>query len=452
MRIARERLHFVGIGGIGMSGLAELLHNMGATVTGSDLSTNAMTERLKSLGIRIFQGHVEENVGDVDVVVYSSAVQRENPELANARARKIPTIPRAEILAEVMRLKRGIAVGGSHGKTTTTSLLASIFIHAQMDPTIVVGGRLDLIKSTSLLGQGPWLIAEADESDGSFLKLSPEIAIITNVDNDHLDHYKTFENLQNAFVEFARKVPFYGLSVVCGDDPLVRKIFEGFNKRIVFYGFREENDYFIRLKDARAIIFKRTEKEEPQEIGSFALQIPGKHNVLNALSAFVVGMEAGLSAETCIKGLELYQGVDRRLQKKGELKGVLVYDDYGHHPTEIKAVIQALKEKFPERRLVLIFQPHRYSRTQFCWDQFRDCFEGADLLMMTEIYAAGEKPIFGIEGKTLLSHVQNVKEKNFISLWKDSVSEIQKRLKANDLVVTLGAGDISKLGPELLKV
>ncbi len=311
MRLAQAKVHFIGIGGIGMCGLAELLKNMGGHVSGSDLSENAQVQRLRTLGITVQIGHAPENVSDAEVVVYSSAVKPDNPEFREARRLKIPLIPRAEALAEIMRLKRGIAVGGSHGKTTTTSMAAAVFLHAGAQPTIVVGGRLDLIKSTALLGQGDWLIAEADESDGSFSRLSPEIVIVTNIDNDHLDYYGTVAQLKRAFFDFAMRVPFFGLAIVCGDDTAVRETFRDYGKRILTYGFSAENDVRISGERGQYEVFREDEK-----LGVFRLQLPGRHNALNATAALLAGLEAGFSFAVCSAGLESFAGVDRRFQFK----------------------------------------------------------------------------------------------------------------------------------------
>ncbi|MEQ1665319.1 MAG: UDP-N-acetylmuramate--L-alanine ligase, partial [Bdellovibrionales bacterium] len=345
-------MHFIGIGGIGMCGLAELMHNMGVQVKGSDISENQQTLRLREIGIKIEIGHRAENISDIDVAVYSSAVKNNNIEYAEAKRQHIPLIPRAEALAEIMRLKRGVAVAGTHGKTTTTSMVATLFLNAHLDPTIVVGGRLDLIKSTAKLGSGEWLIAEADESDGSFNRLSPEIAIITNIDNDHLDHFGNIQNLENAFYEFASRLPFYGVAIVCGDDERIKNVFKEFPKRILTYGFEKSNHFRIEGSKSHYKIFK-----EQELLGDFHLQIPGKHNALNALAAIITGHLAGVPYDRCLKGIEAYAGVDRRFQKKGTAFGVDYYDDYGHHPTEIKAVLAAFKEQFPDRRVVTLFQP-----------------------------------------------------------------------------------------------
>lgn len=451
MRLQKAKFHFVGVGGIGMCGLAELLHNIGARVSGSDISENANTERLKDLGVQIFKGHQAANVGDADVVVYSSAIQNSNPEIAEARAKQIPLMPRAEALAEIMRLKRGLAVAGTHGKTTTTSMTSAIFLDAGMSPTIVVGGRFELIKSTALLGSGEWLVAEADESDGSFHKLSPEIAIITNIDSDHLDHFKTFENLQKSFLDFAHRVPFYGVCIVCGDDPQVRSLFENFHKRILFYGFDEKNDLVLKGENGQYELWSNDRlTKASKKLGVFTVKVPGRHNALNAVAAITAGMSAGLSFEACAKGISTYEGVDRRFQFKGEKKGIRVFDDYGHHPTEVRATLQAFREKFPQKRVVVYFQPHRYSRTEHCWHDFTNAFSQSDVLLLTDIYPAGEAPIPGITSEKL---AQEMKHSHTTYLPKDdqAVGRILTVLKEGDVFVTLGAGDGWKLGMEVLE-
>lgn len=444
MKLAKARVHFIGVGGIGMCGLAELLHNMGTKVSGSDIAENAQTQRLRAMGIQVHIGQRPEQVREAEVAVYSSAVKADNPEFKEARTRKIPLIPRAEALAEIMRLKRGIAIGGSHGKTTTTSLAASVFLEAKAEPTIVVGGRLDLIKSTALLGQGEWMVAEADESDGSFLRLSPEMVVVTNIDNDHLDHYGTVENLKKAFFDFASRIPFYGLAIVCGDDPVVREVFHDFPKRVLSYGFDEHNDLRLRGEKSEYQVYLGNVR-----LGAFKLQVPGRHNALNAAAALAAGLEAGFSFDTCAKGLQAFAGVDRRFQFKGQAGGVDIYDDYGHHPTEILAVLAAFKEKFPNRRLVTVFQPHRYSRTLLCWDQFLGCFKGADRVMICDIYAASEMPIKDITTERLVQELDHPSAVHLIGE-ADRVATIRKELRPGDVLVTLGAGDVWKLGMAVL--
>lgn len=445
MKLESSSFHFIGIGGIGMCGLAELLHSMGAKVSGSDLSKNANTERLSRLGIPIFVDHKPEHVDSVDVVVYSSAVRFNNPEVLEAKRKKIPLIPRAEALAEIMRFKRGIAVGGTHGKTTTTSMLSTLFIENKKDPTIMIGGRLDLIQSTAFLGRGEWMIAEADESDGSFHKLSPEIAIITNIDSDHLDHFKTFENLERAFFDFANKVPFYGMSIVCGDNIKMQKVFENYSKKIIFYGFEDHNHVRLQGKNGKYKLF-----EKDQLMGEFEVQLPGKHNALNATAAILAGVHAGLTFEQCAYGVAKFSGVDRRFHFKGEKAGVKVYDDYGHHPTEVQATLQAFREKFPQNRICILFQPHRYSRTELCWNDFLTSFKECDLLMISDIYAASESPLPGIHSERL---TQEVDHKNKIYVNKENLNSdyLKSQLKPGDIFVTLGAGDGWKLGLSLLE-
>lgn len=464
------RVHFIGIGGIGMCGLAELLHNMGSTVTGSDLADNAQVQRLRELGIKVQIGQKAENIHGSEVVVYSSAVKPANPEYAEARRLKIPLIPRAESLAEIMRLKRGVAVGGSHGKTTTTSMIAAIFLEAQTNPTIVVGGRLDLIKSTAVLGSGEWMIAEADESDGSFSRLNPEIALVTNIDNDHLDHYGTFEHLKKAFVDFAGRVPFYGAAVVCWDDPVIRETFAHFGKRLVRYGFSPEADLRIEGEKGQYKVFSNGEL-----LGSFQLHVPGKHNALNAVAALATAMEAGIDFATAVRGLDRFRGVDRRFQHKGTVAQMDVFDDYGHHPTEIEAVLKAFRERFGDRRLIVAFQPHRYTRTKLCWEQFLTCFGLADRVFITDIYAAGEDPIAGVDAPSMIAGILAQDAK---SIPREGVTRIESKsgltpvlrataeMLADELktphaagaarggaaLFTLGAGDIWKLSSEVLDV
>lgn len=450
MKLEKAKFHFIGVGGIGMCGLAELLHNIGAVVTGSDASENANTERLKEMGIKVFKGHLAENVGAADVVVYSSAIPFTNPEIKEARAREIPLIPRAEALAEIMRIRRGIAVAGTHGKTTTTSLISSIFLEANQDPTIVIGGRFERIKSTALLGKGEWLIAEADESDGSFNKLSPEIAVITNIDSDHMDHYKTFENLKRAFYDFSYRVPFYGMVIACGDDAVVRQVFENYNKRILFYGFDLKNDFVVSGKNGKYTVRRKEALTQNLiELGEFQLQMPGVHTALNATAAIAVAMAAGIDFNTCALGLNKFEGVDRRFQFKGEAAGIKVYDDYGHHPTEVRATLQAFREKFPTNRLVVYFQPHRYSRTQHCWQDFKSCFSQSDVLFLGDIYPAGEPPIAGINSENLLHEMKQAN--SFHSPKSEQQSRIiSQDLKEGDIFITLGAGDGWKLGLDVL--
>jgi UDP-N-acetylmuramate--alanine ligase len=447
LKFHATKFHFVGVGGIGMCGLAELLSNMGAVVTGSDVSQNAQTEYLKSVGVEVIVGHSKENIGDVDVVVYSSAIVMTNPEIVEALRRKIPVIRRAEALAEIMRLKRGVAIAGTHGKTTTTSLTACVLIAANMDPTAVVGGRLDLFKSTAKLGNGDWLVAEADESDGSFHRLSPEVVVITNIDTDHLDHYKSFETLKRAFFDFASIIPFYGVAIVCGDDPVIQEVFKSFSKRLITYGFGEHNDYRIQKVSAGRYSISHL----GDLVGEFNNRLPGDHNALNATAAIIAGLQTGAGVEHGIQAIESFRGVDRRFQHKGFAKGVDFYDDYGHHPTEVKAVLKGFRDHFGARKIKVLFQPHRYSRTQICWNEFLTSFRDADEVYVAEIYKAGETPIEGITGRKLAeaidhSHVQ------FIDLTQtQELEKFKSELLAHDVVVTLGAGDVYKVGEKMLE-
>ena len=445
MRLSKAKVHFIGIGGIGMSGIAELLHTMGGQVTGSDLSENQQVQHLRSHGISVAIGHSAENIRDCDVVVYSSAVKQNNPEYRAAFTRRIPLIPRAEALAELMRLKRGLSIAGTHGKTTTTSLAASIFLAAGYDPTIVVGGRLEAIRSTAQLGRGEWLIAESDESDGSFNRLSPEIVIITNVDNDHLDHYGTFANLQKAYFEFASRIPFYGCLIVCGDDPKTRAVFEDFGKRIIFYGIEESNQVVLKKTSNGYQIFS-----EGRSLCEFALPLPGQHNALNATAALIAAQEAGIRLDVAAKALASFRGVGRRFQKRGQWGGIDFYDDYGHHPTEVRAVLSGFREMYPDRALRVLFQPHRYSRTQICWDEFCACFQNSDELFLLDIYPAGEKPIEGIHSERLAREIQHKKVHYLSARGPAEINRMAESLKGTDIFLTLGAGDVWKIGDEVL--
>ncbi len=446
MKIATNTFHFIGVGGIGMSGLAEVLFSLGAKVSGSDVKDGAMTTHLKKLGINIFIGHDESHVGEPDVVVYSSAITKDNPEYRYALKHKIPLIRRAEALAELMRLRRGIAVAGTHGKTTTTSLVSSMLMEAGLDPTVIVGGVVKKLNSNVRWGQGEWLVAEADESDGSFDKLAPEIAIITNVDNDHLDFYGTYENLKLAYQNFAEKIPFYGRLVFCGDDNDLRQIFADFPKKSLSYGFSQDCDYVLKSKgDSVFEVYV-----ENQMIGEFKSSLPGKHNGLNSLAAIIVGLEGlGLDFPTAAKGIESFDGVGRRFQIHPQSKVPIVFiDDYAHHPTEVYHVLEAVKERYPTQRIVAVFQPHRYSRVQSCWDQFLNCFKQADVLYITDIYPAGELPVEGITTENLIASLET--RDNATAEWISGdldivFAKIQPSLKDHDVVIVLGAGNINQL-------
>ncbi len=434
-----------------MNGIAEVLINLGHQVSGSDLRETPVTNRLRTLGARIFIGHSEQNVQGADVVVISSAVSRENPEVRSAEAQLIPVIPRAEMLAELMRMKYGVAVAGAHGKTTTTSMIATLLGFGGIDPTIVIGGRLNSLGSNARLGQSDFLVAEADESDGSFLKLSPTIAVVTNLDEEHLDFYGSMEKIRETFLAFINKVPFYGLAVLCLDHPEVQALIPGVRKRFLTYGMSAQAD--LQASDITQKGFESsfavTLKGKP--LGRFTLQSPGRHNVLNALAAIAVGLELGLTVPVIREGFTTYSGVQRRFTLKGERGGVLVVDDYGHHPTEILATLTVANEIKP-RRLVTVFQPHRYTRTRDLFSRFETCFNQTDLLVLTEIYPAGEKPIPDV---TALKLYQGILEHGhrdvvFIPEKEKIVEYLLKILREGDLVLTLGAGDIYKIGEDLL--
>lgn len=433
-----------------MSGLAEVLFSLGAKVSGSDAAEGSVTNHLKTLGITVHIGHDENNLSEPDVVVYTSAISKENPEYLYALKNKIPLIRRAEALAELMRLRRGIAVAGTHGKTTTTSLVASMLMDSGLDPTVIVGGVIKRINSNVKWGQGDWLVAEADESDGSFDKLSPEVAIITNIDNDHLDFYGTFENLKLAYQNFAEKIPFYGRLVYCGDDNDLREIFSNFPKKSLSYGFSEDCDYVLKSKgDSVYQVFL-----DGKPIGEFKSSLPGNHNALNSIAAIIVGIEAlGLEFNSATKGIENFDGVGRRFQIQPQNKTSTIFiDDYAHHPTEVRNVLDAVKEKYPEKRIVAIFQPHRYSRVKSCWKDFLDCFSVPDCLYITDVYAAGEVAIDNINSERLVKEIQDksgINNTQWVSGDLDIVyAKLQPELKQDDVVIVLGAGNINQLTPK----
>jgi UDP-N-acetylmuramate--alanine ligase len=449
-----KHIHFVGVGGIGMSGIAELLLNLGYEVSGSDLRESAVTQRLFQLGGKIFSGHNKENIEGADVVVYSSAVPHDNPELREAREKYVPVIPRAEMLSELMRLKYGIAVAGAHGKTTTTSMIASILMSGNLDPTVVIGGRLDIWGgSNAKLGQGEFLVAESDESDGSFMVLSPTIGVVTNIDHEHLDHYGDMEALRNAFIEFINKIPFYGLAVLCLDNEEIQGIIPHLKKRYVTYGMSSQAD--LRAKDVRRSSLQTAFEAvyENRSLGDVVVGMPGTHNVLNALAAIAVGLELDISMEDIRKGLKDLGGLGRRFQIKGEKAGVLVLDDYGHHPTEISATLGTARECWPERRLVVVFQPHRYTRTHALYDRFVLCFNHADVLVVAPLYSAGEPSMEGVDAAWLCQGIKEHGHKEVI-LGRDQaeiLETLMKLVKPGDVVVTLGAGDIHYVGDRLLE-
>lgn len=445
-----KKLHFVGIGGIGMSGIAEVLLNMGYTVTGSDLRESETVKRLTGLGAKVHIGHGAENVHGSDVVVISSAVRQDNPEVVEAHSLNIPVIPRAQMLAELMRLRFGIAVAGSHGKTTTTSMIEAVLSHGGLDPTIVVGGKVQTLGSNARLGEGDFMVVEADESDGSFLLLSPVISVLTNIDEEHMDHYEDMEDLENAFTAFLNKIPFYGLSVLCLDCPRVSALAKDYNKRLVTYGFNPEAE--LRAEDVRIDGFETrfTVIHSGEELGEITIHTPGRHNAQNALAAVAVGMELGMSFEEVREGLSKFKGIDRRMQIKGSGRGITVVDDYAHHPREIEVTIDAIKNT-GAGRLLVIFQPHRYSRTKLLFNEFAEVLQNADQLYLLDIYAASEDPIEGVSSEKLYEAVRSAgyESVTYINGTKDVVETVLGDLKDGDTVLTLGAGNVWTYGEKI---
>jgi UDP-N-acetylmuramate--alanine ligase len=447
-----QQIHLVGIGGSGMSGIAEVLLTLGYKVTGSDLQASETTRRLEEQGGRIFFGHQESNVGEAQVVVISSAVAATNPEVLVAKARQIPVIPRAEMLAELMRLKFGVAIAGAHGKTTTTSMVANVLAQGGLDPTMVIGGKVNALGSHARLGRGDILVAEADESDGSFLRLSPTVVAVTNLDREHLDHYGSMERLNECFAEFINKIPFYGLAVLCADDDRLRALFPRIVKRYQTYGLQERDGIVPDFK-ATDVVLKQWGAEfrahfRGKNLGPFRLAVPGIHNVSNALVAIAIGVELDIPVDLIRKGLAAFTGVERRFHLRGEAGGIMVVDDYGHHPTEVKATLAAAKQGWGDRRLVVLFQPHRYSRTRDCMEEFTHAFDQAEMVFMTDIYAAGEQAIPGVSGANLAEAIRAAGHPSvtFVERKESLPDEVMPHLKPGDLVLTLGAGDIWKAG------
>jgi UDP-N-acetylmuramate--alanine ligase len=448
-----RHIHFVGVGGSGMSGIAEVLLNLGYVVSGSDQKRSSVTERLTAQGARVFEGHDATHVEGAHVVVISTAVRPTNPEVVEARRLGIPVIPRAEMLAELMRLKYGVAVAGSHGKTTTTSMVAMILDKGGLDPTVVVGGRLGVLGSGARLGRGDYMVAEADESDRSFLKLSPTVAVVTNIDREHLDTYKDLADVQEAFLGFLNKVPFYGAGVVCLDDGPVQDILPRVERRIVTYGLSPQAQVSardVRLKPSGSTYVLSA---NGQTLGEIDVAVPGAHNVLNSLAAVAVGLELAVSFESIRQGLAAFTGVDRRFQIRGDAGGVLVVDDYGHHPTEIRATLETLRGRAGSRRTVVLFQPHRYTRTQHLWDEFCRAFHLADVLLLADIYPAGEEAVSGITSEALAEAIarRGHRQVLYVGDLKAATDRLAREVKEGDVVLTLGAGSVWTAGDELLK-
>jgi UDP-N-acetylmuramate--alanine ligase len=448
-----KRIHFVGIGGIGMSGIAEVLLNLGYTISGSDLADSEITRRLARLGVRCSAAHQAENVVQADVVVVSSAVTAENVEVAAAKARKIPVIPRAEMLAELMRMKYGVAVAGSHGKTTTTSLIATMLAKGGLDPTLVIGGRLNNLGGNAKLGQGEFMVAEADESDGSFLRLNPMVAVVTTIDREHLDFYRDLAEIQTAFGQFLKKVPFYGFCVVCGDEANIRAILPSLTKKVFTYGLHGDRDYSAREVRPQGFGSTFVAMRHGNVLGPVMLNIPGLHNISNALAAIATGVELDIPFSCIQEALCDFSGIQRRFEVKGEAGGITIVDDYGHHPTEIEATLRTARLVWPERRLIAIFQPHRYTRTQALWREFCPPLLMADVLLLTEVYGAGERPIAGVSGALIWEGVQALGHPQalFLPRREELAAEMLRHIHSGDVVLTLGAGDVWKVGEQVLR-
>ncbi|MDR1401052.1 MAG: UDP-N-acetylmuramate--L-alanine ligase [Endomicrobium sp.] len=444
-----QNIHFVGVGGSGMSGIAEVLVNLGHNISGSDLKKSDITDYLKTIGVKICIGHDEKNVGTAEVVVTSSAISMDNPEIVVAFKKKIPVISRIEMLVELARLKYAITVAGTHGKTTTASLTSLVLDEGGFNPTIVIGGRLKNLKSSARLGKGDYIVVEADESDGSFLKLSSAIAVVTNIDNDHLDYYDNIRNLKEAFVEYINCVPFYGAAVICSDDKIVKEIISKIKRKYITYGIKGNPDIkasnirLIKNHTSFEVIYKNS------NIGTVRIKSPGEHNVSNSLAAIGVGLWLGIPFRLISKAINKFDGIGRRLELKGKKNGVTVIDDYGHHPTEIVATLRAIRNFWPKRRIIVLFQPHRYTRTKQLFNEFGLSFSDADVIEVLDIYPAGERPVEGVTSDLILKSLINNKCK---AVKFSSLRKILQYLRVGDVVLTLGAGDVWNKGEELLSM
>jgi len=454
-----QRIHFVGIGGIGMSGIAEVLLNLGYKVSGSDLKSSAATQRLAGLGATTFEGHRTENISGAEVVVTSSAIAADNPEVTEAHKLHIPVIQRAEMLAELMRLKYGIAIAGMHGKTTTTSMVAAVLAAGGLDPTVVVGGRVDAMGSNARLGKSQYLVAEADESDRSFLKLTPILSVVTNIDREHMDCYRNMRDVKKTFLEFMDRVPFYGMIVACNDDPLLRRLLPEVQRRTVTYGTKRGSDFLIKSEETKregsgdSRPYSRFHvMYQKKDLGEFTLHVPGVHNVLNATAAIAVGLGLDVPVDYIRAALDQFRGVDRRFQLRGQVAGISVIDDYGHHPTEIKATLAAARQ-CGFRKIHVIFQPHRYTRTRDLMEEFTTAFADADSVYVLDIYAASEKPIEGISGESLVQRIHETSGKpvQYAKSTADAIDAAVSSAQEGDMILTLGAGSVSQLGPMILE-
>lgn len=445
----KQNIHFVGIGGSGMSGIAEVLINLGHNISGSDLKRTEVTDHLKAIGAKVSIGHDEKNIKNANVIVTSTAVSKSNPEVIAAIKNKIPVIPRVEMLAELARLKYAVTIAGTHGKTTTTSLTSLVLDEGGFDPTIVIGGKLKNLNTSARLGRGDFIVAEADESDGSFLKLSPVITVVTNIDNDHLDYYGTMDNLKDAFIKHINCIPFYGAAIICSDSKIVKEIVPSITRKYITYGLNGDPD--IKATDIKVLdgYANFNVNYMGKKVGNINISIPGEHNILNALGAIGVGLWLDIPFNLISKAISSFSGVGRRLEIKGEKNGIMVIDDYGHHPTEVKATLSAIKYFWPKRKLHVLFQPHRYTRTQKLFEEFGKSFKSADFVEVLDIYSAGENPIEGISSDLIVDSLKKnkAKAKNFIDL-----ESFAKTLSKDSIVLTLGAGDVWKKGEELLEL
>ena len=448
-----QHIHFVGIGGSGMSGIAEVLLNLGYTVSGSDILPSGVTAHLSELGARVSEGHAAAHLDGAQVVVTSTAVRDDNPEVREARLHGIPVIPRAEMLAELMRLKYGVAVAGSHGKTTVTSMIALVLDKGGLDPTVVVGGRLGVLGSGARLGKGDYMVAEADESDRSFLKLSPTVAVVTNIDREHLETYDDLADIKEAFLGFVNKVPFYGAAVLCLDDPPLRDVLPRVERRVVSYGLTPRASVSARGLEVGPTSSTYTATLAGEDLGRVTVSVPGTHNVANSLAAVAVGLDLEVPFPAIQAGLGSFSGVDRRFQERGEAGGVLVIDDYGHHPTEIHVTLETLRRRAGDQRTLVLFQPHRFTRTQALWDDFCGAFHQADRLLVTDVYAASEEPIPGIDARTLASAITRSGHGDAVYAGdlEAATERLAQEAKEGDVVLTLGAGNVWTAGEELLR-
>lgn len=447
-----QHIHFVGIGGSGMSGIAELLINLGYNVSGSDIADSESTERLSRLGAKISIGHRAKNLNNAEVVVFSSAVNQNNEEVVEAKARNVPSIPRAEMLAELMRLKYGIAIGGAHGKTTTTSMVAAVLAGGDLDPTSVVGGRLKSLGTGAKLGKGDFLVAEADESDGSFLKLCPTVVVVTSLDNDHLDFYKNMGEIKSVFLKFINHIPFYGVSILCLDNENIQSLIPDVERRFITYGLNENADYTAKNIKMSGESTNYVICCHGEELGPINIKMPGIHNVQNSMAAVVVGLELDVAFKSIALSLEKFSGIERRFQIKSNKNNVLIIDDYAHHPTEIKTTLKTIREIYKGKRVIVVFQPHRYTRTKLLLKDFFTSFADADILIISPIYSANEKPMKGISESLIYEGIKKLGQKNVLRM-KDKqeiVDYLVHNVKANDVVLTIGAGDIWKVGDEFI--